>query len=543
MSHRPAGFTDEQYISLLSQQLQEAEDVLEAIRTGSVDALFIQGEEGETVYTLDNADKPYRLLVEQMQEGAVTISGDGTILYANRRFSEMLDCALTHIFGQTFQQYVSRGDLADFNAYLAERSGKVFRKAFKLLRADEQGFPGYVSFSQLPSDFSGEPVYCGVITDLTEQKLLEARLHQAQKMEALGQLTGGLAHDFNNLLQAIQGSFDLIIRRPDSEKILRWAESGLKVADRGAKLTSQLLAFSRSQKLELKSCSVNQVILGMSDLLHTTLGGDIELDLILEDSASLVLTDPIQLELAILNLAINGRDAMRGSGHLTIATSKVKSHEFLLSTLGFIEIRVTDTGVGMSEETRLSAFNPFFTTKDVGQGTGLGLSQVESIIQQSSGSVAVQSAIGMGTTIVLTVPCTHASSAPFEDVDPDVASTHSKLRVLVIDDDEEVRGTFADMLDVLGHVGVQAENGYVGISKVGVEDFDLILLDFAMPVMNGAEVAKEIHRLKPGTPIVFVSGYSDTDQLRAVMNDHTTLLRKPFTIEGLRKTMEAMLVS
>lgn len=541
MISRPPDLTDAQYIDFLTRRLQESDDVLDAIKSGGVDALFIQGEQGESVYTLDNADKPYRLLVEQMQEGAVTISSEGVILYANQRFSEILNYPLEQIFGDVFQQYLSIGDALKFSAYLANNAEKAFRSAVSIYRPDKTAFPGHVSFSKMPDDFSGESIFCGVISDLTEQKLMEARLHQSQKMEALGQLTGGLAHDFNNLLQAIHGSFDLIIRRPDSEKLIRWAEGGLRVADRGAKLTAQLLAFSRSQKLELKICSVNQIIVAMTDLLDTTLGQDIELVLDLDPVDRQVLTDPVQLELAILNLAINGRDAMVASGRLVIGTRYTQTHEFLSSVFGFLEIRVVDTGKGMDEETRQNAFNPFFTTKDVGQGTGLGLSQVESIVVQSSGAVSLQSAKGQGTSIFLSLPCVDGTQTIDEAIEAEHPTSNARLRILVIDDDDEVRCTLVDMLDVLGHEVVEASSGPAGVATIGRVRFDLVLLDYAMPGMNGAEVAREIHRLDGATPIVFVSGYSDTDQLRSVMNGQTSMLRKPFTIDELKKTMDAML--
>lgn len=541
MIARPPDLTDAQYIELLSRRLQEADDVLDAIKTGSVDALFIQGEQGESVYTLDNADKPYRLLVEQMQEGAVTISADGTILYANQRFSHIIDSPLEQIFGHVFQQYMLANDVKQFSDWLSAETDKPLRMAVSLRRRDATVFPAHLSFSKLPDDFSGQAIFCGVITDLTEQRSMEARLHQSQKMEALGQLTGGLAHDFNNLLQAIQGSFDLIIRRPVSEKVMRWAESGLRVADRGAKLTSQLLAFSRSQKLELKVCSVNNVIEGMSDLLTTTLGQNIQLILELDSTEKHVLTDPVQLELAILNLAINGRDAMAGTGQLMICTQHIGAHRYLSSPCGFMEIRVVDNGAGMSEQTRLNAFNPFFTTKDVGQGTGLGLAQVESIVQQSSGVVSIESAVGEGTTISLAFPCVDQSGAVDEEGQQKDHNEAPSLKVLVVDDDDEVRGTLLDMLDVLGHEVVEASNGMAGLAAISQQAVDLVVLDFAMPGMNGAQVAVEIHRMHPLTPIVFVSGYSDTDQLKSVMNANTTLLRKPFTIEGLERTLAAML--
>ncbi|MCD5996163.1 response regulator [Pseudomonas sp. CDFA 602] len=540
MNTRPPGLTDAQFIDYLSRQLQEADDVIQAIRTGSVDALLIQNEQGESVYTLDNADKPYRLLVEQMQEGAVTITANGIVLYANQRFGEIVGYPLEQIFGEQFQRYIMPADAHTFETYLASDSTEALRIEATLRSANDRVLPGYLSFSKLPADFSGEPIYCGVITDLTQQKSLESRLHQAEKMEALGQLTGGLAHDFNNLLQAIQGSFDLIIRRPTSEKIGRWAESGLRVADRGAKLTSQLLAFSRSQKLELRVCSVNQVITGMSDLLNATLGADVQLDVQLDPDDRKVMTDPVQLELAILNLAINGRDAMSGAGRLTLATSFVERHEYLSSPVGFLEVRVSDNGAGMSEETRQHAFNPFFTTKDVGQGTGLGLSQVESIIQQSNGAVRLLSALGQGTSIFLTFPCVHGSVSREDSVEVTGEGFATGLQVLVIDDDVEVRRTLVDMLEALGHAAVEAQNGPEGIDAIGQQRFDMVLLDYAMPVMNGAEVAREIHRVNGRMPIVFVSGYSNTDQLRAVMNAQTALLQKPFTIADLNAAIEAM---
>ncbi|HEX8588366.1 response regulator [Pseudomonas sp.] len=537
MISRPPEMTDSQYMELLTLRLDEAEDVLEAIRTGSVDALLIQGDQGETVYTLDHADKPYRLLVEQMQEGAVTISADGVVLYANQRFGDIMSSPLDRLFGGSFQQYISTTDRHRFTHYLSDPAEKNFRREVSISRCDGRSFPGYLSFSRLPADYSGEAVFCGVVTDLTEQKLMETRLHQSQKMEALGQLTGGLAHDFNNLLQAIQGSFDLIIRRPDSEKVPRWADSGLRVADRGAKLTAQLLAFSRSQKLELTTCSVNRVIAGMSDLLLTTIGQDISLALALDSADNNVLTDPVQLELAILNLTINARDAMSGSGQLRITTRHQQVHEFLDSAHGFLEVCVVDTGVGMSDETRLNAFNPFFTTKDVGQGTGLGLSQVESIVQQSGGAVSIQSAEGAGTTIRLVFPCSDTLQQIEGSADEPALIAPSNLRVLVVDDDDEVRGMLVEMLGLLDHAVIEASSGPAGLEAFREHELDLVILDFAMPGMNGAQVAHELQQIDGKTRILFVSGYSDTAQLRNVMNANTSLLRKPFTTVELERTV------
>jgi len=537
MIERAPGLSDAEFIEQLSQRLREADDTLEAIRTGAVDALFIDNGEGVSVYTLESADRPYRTLVEQMQEGAVSMSPDGTVLYGNDRLGEILQRPLEHVLGHGFREVVLAADQARFELFLRDSASEAMRGEFRLQTPAGLAIPVYLSFRALDQEAPGTPIVCGVVTDLTEQRAMEARLSQAQKMEAVGQLTGGLAHDFNNLLQGIKGSLDLILHRSDSPRVGKWAEAGLKAADRGAKLTAQLLAFSRSQKLELKPLVVNEVIGEMTDLLVRTLGSGIRIRLDLEPAQHFVLSDPTQLELAILNLGINARDAMRAGGELSISTAFLPGKGF---ETGAMQVCIADTGCGMSEDVRLNAFNPFFTTKDIGAGTGLGLAQVQSIVEQSHGTVAISSVVGVGTQVYLTLPCTELRHAAVEAavIRRDGAGTVGK-KILLIDDDHEVRRVIIDMLEVLGHEVHESDNGADGLVQLEVLNPDVLLLDFAMPNLNGAEVASAVRLTHRHLPIIFVSGFSDSEQLEAAVGPGVTVLRKPFTIEELGDMIEA----
>ncbi|PTQ74272.1 response regulator [Pseudomonas sp. GV071] len=538
MIERTEGMSDTQYIQALSDKLREAEETLEAIRTGAVDALFIDTGEGVSVYTLESADRPYRTLIEQMQEGAVTLSLDGFVLYGNERLGEIVHRPLEKVLAYDFSEFIAPSERERFRQFLCNSAEEAVRGEFNLLSADDHLFPAYLSFRALALDSTDEPIICGVVTDLTEQRQLEARLSQAQKMEAVGQLTGGLAHDFNNLLQGIKGSLDLIARRPDSEKVVKWTEAGLKAADRGAKLTAQLLAFSRSQKLELQPLRINNVIRDMHDLLVRTIGTTVRIKLNLEPSEQLALSDPTQLELAILNLALNARDAMPTGGSLTITTQH-HPEPAEGAPHGVMQVCVADTGVGMSEEVRQKAFNAFFSTKGIGAGTGLGLAQVQSIVEQSNGRVYLVSAPGSGTQVFLTIPYT----ADSEHMEKPLAVSHPALphngkRVMLIDDDHDVRRVVIDMLEVLGHQVREADSGLAGLKMIDVQAPDVVLLDFAMPHLNGAEVAKLLREKHPDLPLIFISGFSDTAQLQAAVGSGATVLRKPFTIDRLNEMLE-----
>ena len=377
----------------------------------------------------------------------------------------------------------------------------------------------------------------GSSRNVTTQVVAEETLRQSQKMEAVGQLTGGIAHDFNNLLAAIVGGFDLILRKPsDADRVRRLAVNGLAAAERGAKLTSQLLAFARAQKIERKVVPLAPVVAGMRDLLQSTLGLQISLHFDLADGDTSVVSDKVQLEMAVLNLAINARDAMAGGGHLTIGT---RVREILgdpeLAAGPYVELAVSDTGIGMDADVAARAFDPFFTTKGTGKGTGLGLSQVYGIAKQGGGTARISTSPGQGTTVSLLLPRTEAQPDP--DEAPGFSTPvvrESAARILVIDDDEDVRRMMADSIEALGFDVVEAADGRSGLRALEREIPDLVLVDFAMPEMNGAEVAEAIRRMLPDLPIIFVSGFSDTAAIEQVAGGAIPMLRKPFRIDELQ---------
>lgn len=382
--------------------------------------------------------------------------------------------------------------------------------------------------------------------DVTELRGAQEQLRQSQKMEALGQLTGGIAHDFNNLLTVVVGGLDLVVKRAADPKLERYARNALEAAERGARLTAQLLAFSRVQRLEVKPTLVAPLVEHMQPLLRNVLGPGIEKLLDLDPEPMPVLADPTQVELAVLNLAINARDAMPEGGLLTIRTARVHiTADPELEPGDYLELAISDTGIGMSAETLGRAFEPFFTTKEVGRGTGLGLSMVYGVARQSGGTARIESVPGQGTTVRLYFP--RASEAAGQgpaatgtsDDQPERASAAS---VLVVDDDPDVRGFIVASLEDLGYDVREASDGASALVAFRSQQPDLLVLDFLMPGMSGAEVARSIREQRPEQPILFVSGYSETDAIRAAAPE-AALLPKPFRADALGKAVRAILAT
>lgn len=373
-----------------------------------------------------------------------------------------------------------------------------------------------------------------------ERDQAEAALLHAQKLDAIGQLTGGLAHDFNNLLQAVLASFDLIRRRGDDRAQLeRLVAAGSEAARRGATLTAQLLAFSRKQKLNLAPVQAAPLIAGMRDLLARALGPAVELRLDVRDEAGAALADATQLELAVLNLAINARDAMPGGGTLIVS---VRPHHAALgpdmAAGRYVAIAVSDTGEGMSPEVSARAFEPFFTTKGVGKGTGLGLSQVYGIARQSGGTARIQSRPGEGTTVTIFLPVAVGAVAALnkEDGSAERTETTSVPRgalVLVVDDDPAVRQALAGWLATLGYRVAEAADGRAGLAELDRLAPDALVVDYAMPGLSGTEVARAARLRRPGLPVVLATGYSSDASLGTL-----PILRKPFRIEELAEVLE-----
>jgi CheY-like chemotaxis protein len=370
-------------------------------------------------------------------------------------------------------------------------------------------------------------------------------MYRAQRMEAVGQLTGGIAHDFNNLLMAVRGNLDLMQRKlaPTEERLHRYLENAIAATDKGAKVTGQLLAFSRSQKLQVRPIELDPVLASARELIGSSLGPLIEISLMLDTATTWVMTDPDQLELAILNLAVNARDAMPDGGTLRIESGpSVTRLGDERDESGYIFIRVIDTGAGMTDEVAAHAIEPFFTTKARDKGTGLGLAQVYGFVRQCGGDLRIVSAVGSGTSVEILLPCAEpaleaAQSSPSNDGMAIAAG--SGRSVLVVDDDDAVRAVIVDALLAAGFQVHEASNGEAGLSLLDSTAPVAAVIDFLMPGMNGAEVARLAQQRRPGLPIVFVSGYSDTVALNGIMG--AVVLRKPFDIGALDRALSSVL--
>jgi PAS domain S-box-containing protein len=444
-----------------------------------------------------------------------------------------------------------------------EASGKRFTLEGRYRRADGE-YRWLRSVSQPRLGPEGElNGFIGVATDITLAKeaeldlkrqveratdeLLSAQeqLRQSQKMEALGQLTGGIAHDFNNLLTVVVGGLDIISKRAPDPKLKRYAENALAAAERGARLTGQLLAFSRVQRLEVRPVEVAPLIEAMRPLLRNVLGPGISKAFDLDEEMVPVMADPTQLEVAVLNLAINARDAMPNGGVLKFATRILEVQDDPeLDSGRYVELAISDTGVGMTADVAARAFEPFFTTKEVGKGTGLGLSMVYGMARQSGGTARIESDPGTGTAVKLYFRAAE-TAADAEAAGPaaeaaQAGSRRKRASVLVIDDDPDVRGFIAATLEEQGYRVRQASDGEHGLKEAARETPDLVVLDFIMPGLSGAEVASRILAKRPGQPILFVSGYSETEAVKRTAPD-APLLMKPFRSEALEQAVRAAL--
>jgi signal transduction histidine kinase len=383
---------------------------------------------------------------------------------------------------------------------------------------------------------------------MEERERVEATLRQMQRLEAVGQLTSGVAHDFNNLLTVVLGNIRFLDRELSTlgvdGKVKQRLGHMRTAAERGAKLTDQMLSFSRRQRLEPRALDLNDCVAGMHELLQSTMGGSIRIETKLSDHLWPAMVDPTQLELAVLNLAINARDAMGIGGTLTVTTSNVTLgpavHPEDPQTGEYVQICVSDNGSGMTTEVRAKAFEPFFTTKEIGKGSGLGLSQILGFAKQSGGGVRIDSKIGEGTAICIyvpradTVPDVVHVSAPRAD-----ARARAGARVLLVDDDDAVREVTAEALRELGYEVSEVGSGGAALALLEHSDVDLLIVDLAMPGMSGAELARRVHAKNPDLPLLFVTGFADRGLLDGV--NEADVVGKPFAPNELADRARAAL--
>ena len=366
--------------------------------------------------------------------------------------------------------------------------------------------------------------------EVTARVRAEQALQQAQKIEAIGNLTGGIAHDFNNLLMAVLGSLELLRKRLDDPTLLRLVDNAAEGARRGRSLTARMLAFARRQDLKPERVDVAQLVSGMSELMARALGPTIAVELRMPSGLAQVEIDPNQLEAALLNLAVNARDAMHGAGPMTIAASeqRVGEDRERLKAGRYVCLSVTDAGEGMDEETLKRATEPFFTTKGVGKGTGLGLSMVQGLAEQSGGKLVLKSARGRGTTAEIWLPAHHATTPLAADApqQPAAPRAGAQLTILAVDDDSLILMSTVDMLEDLGHTVVAVESGERALAELEKMKFDLLVTDHAMPRMTGAQLVTEVQSRFPGLPVILATGYAE---LPAGVKVDVTRLSKPFS--------------
>ena len=391
-----------------------------------------------------------------------------------------------------------------------------------------------------------------LLSQIEERERAEATLRQMQRLEAVGQLTSGVAHDFNNLLTVVLGNIGFLERGLAEHGIdgrLRQRLGYMRTAaERGAKLTDQLLSFSRRQRLEPRSLDLNVAVAGMRDLLQSTMGGSIRIQTRLFADLWLAMVDPTQLELAILNLAINARDAMKVGGTLNVDTANVAlgppSHPEDPPAGEYVAICVSDTGQGMSEEVLARAFEPFFTTKEVGKGSGLGLSQVLGFAKQSGGGVRVDSTPGRGTAVQIFLPRADADvqQAPTRAASRNGERASRGATVLLVDDDNAVREVTRAMLHDLGYLVLEAGSGGAALDLIDrTPRLDLLIVDFAMPGMNGAEVARLARGRKANLPVLFITGFAERSTMEGI--EEPQILRKPFVEDDLAERVRIALAA
>ena len=385
-------------------------------------------------------------------------------------------------------------------------------------------------------------------------ELTEERLHQAQKMEIVGQLTGGVAHDFNNMIQAVSGGLTLIERRIASQRyadIGRLVQDMRRALDAAAGLTNRLLAFSRRQALQPKRINPDHFVAGMREFLQRTVGPEIRIRLVLGDGRCDIVSDFHQLEAALLNLAINARDAMPRGGELTVSVFDRSFQRKDLSDLEqvepgtYVEIKVADTGVGMTPEILTRAFEPFFTTKPSGQGTGLGLSQVYGLVRQSGGFSRIESALGAGTAVFVYLPAYSRDGEPASEAAERAeveAARNAAGSILVVEDHDEVRAQIVEVLKEMGCDVIEAADGPRGLEIVeSLRPLDVLVTDVGLPLLNGRQLADAARAARPRLPILLITGYAGSALINVSLPEGVEILRKPFSMGELAQRIAALL--
>ena len=491
--------------------------------------------------TLRQSEQQFKLLVQAVTDYAIyMLTPDGRVSSWNPGAERIKGYRPEEIIGQHFSRFYTEEDrqagAPQTALETAAREGRFEKEGWRI-RKDGSRFVAHVVIDPIRAPDGTILGFAKITRDITERRnaeraLQEAReaLFQSQKMDAIGQLTGGVAHDFNNLLMAVLGSLELVRKRlPDDPKTMRLVDNAIQAAQRGAALTQRMLAFARRQELKPVALDVVELVRGMTDLLHSSLGAAVQIETNLYPGLSKVLADPNQLELAILNLAVNARDAMPKGGSIIISAREESVADAPDLNAGrYVCLSLTDNGCGMDEATRRRALEPFFTTKGVGKGTGLGLSMVHGMIDQSGGKLVLRSRKGEGTTVELWLPIAATGSSHMAEA-ADIRALDKRegpLVILAVDDDALVLLNTAAMLEDLGHTVFEAASGKDALEIIRRGGrIDLVITDQAMPHMTGSDLAAAIKAEQPNLPIILATGFAE---LPPGADEGLPKLSKPF---------------
>jgi len=474
---------------------------------------------------LHRSEEQFRLLVQGVSDYAIYLLDlEGNITSWNLGAQRIKGYFANEIIGQHFSRFYTDDDRAAGLPELAletvRKQGRFEKEAWRV-RKDGSRFWAHVIIDPIRDDEGNAIGYAKITRDITERRKAEEELQkarefslQAQKLEAIGQLTGGIAHDFNNLLMAVLGSLELLRKRlSDDPKSIALLENAAQGAQRGTTLTKRMLAFARNYEMKKEAIDIPTLVHGMKELVERSMGPSFNMEIRFPLSLNPVEADANQLELALLNLSLNARDAMADGGDIILAAREENisaGHRSGLKAGRYIRLSMTDTGEGMDQETLLKATEPFFTTKGVGKGTGLGLSMVHGFAEQSGGRLILHSQKGSGTTAELLLRVAKASEKPIPATPTPPAKALRPLTILAVDDDALVLMNTVHMLEDLGHTVFEAYSGYEALEILRREDgIDLVVTDQAMPKMTGTELAKIIKREWPDIPVLLATGYAD----------------------------------
>ncbi|NNH85986.1 PAS domain S-box protein [Rhizobium laguerreae] len=495
-------------------------------------------------------------ILDTVPDAMVVIDHKGTVLSFSKAAEKLFGMPADQICGRNISNLMPNPYRDAHDGYIdhyiqtGEKRIIGYGRVVTGQRVDGSQFPMELHVGEATAN--GERIFTGFVRDLTSRFKIEEDLRQAQKMEAIGQLTGGLAHDFNNLLTVISGNLEMIEDKLPSGSLRDILKEAQAAAQDGAILTGQLLAFGRRQPLNPKHADLGQLVSGFSDLLRRTLGEDIKLSTVIDGSGFNVLVDSSQLQNAVLNIALNARDAMPRGGSLTTMISRVHLDADYATMYpevrsgNFVLVSMTDTGMGMTEEVRKRAIEPFFTTKEVGSGTGLGLSMVYGFVTQSGGHLQLYSEPGRGTTVRIYLPV--ISGAESREPAPDQGSGESHVprgdeTVLVVEDDARVRRVAIARLASMGYTVREAENGRRALELLRENaDIALLFTDIVMPGgITGDELAREARVLRPDIAVLFTSGYSEPGLAGKGIVPGAQWLRKPYTAKELASKIRELL--